>query len=77
MSDDKDDLGPESTSTDEGVDLSGSASSEAAEGDDVEGHNMLLSPTLSRDLAKARSAEIDRSVQAKQHQAEAKRVFHR
>jgi hypothetical protein len=45
--------------------------------DDVEGHSMLISPTLGRELAKARSQEVDRTLRGKQHEADAKRIFRR
>ena len=45
------------------------------EGEDVEGHSMLINPGVSRDLAKARDAEIQRSVRAHNQQTEAKRPF--
>ena len=45
--------------------------------DDVEGHSMAFNPTLGRDLARARSADIDRSVRAKQLEADAKRPNHK
>ena len=43
--------------------------------DDVEGHSMLINPGVSRDLAKARDADIQRSVRAHNQQSEAKRPF--
>ena len=43
--------------------------------EDVEGHSMLINPGVSRDLAKARDAEIQRSVRAHNQQSEAKRPF--
>jgi hypothetical protein len=45
--------------------------------DDVEGHSMAFNPSLGRDLARARSADIDRSVRAKQLEADAKRPNHK
>lgn len=42
---------------------------------DVEGHSMFISPTVGRDLARARDAEVDRGVRQRQQAAEAKRVF--
>ena len=45
--------------------------------DDVEGHSMLLNPTLGRDLEKARSADVDRSVRSRNQEAEAKRIYRR
>lgn len=55
-----------------------STSSQAAEDEeDVEGHSLPISPLLGRDIAKARNAEIERSVRAKQHEHEAKRIFRR
>ncbi len=49
----------------------------AAEEDDVEGHSTLLNPTITRDVMKARNADIERSVRAKQNESEAKRIFRR
>jgi hypothetical protein len=43
--------------------------------DDVEGHSMMINPSLGRDLAKARSEDIERGVRGRQHEAEAKRPF--
>ncbi len=43
--------------------------------DDVEGHSMMINPGLGRDLAKARSEDVDRAVRSRQHEAEAKRPF--
>jgi hypothetical protein len=45
--------------------------------DDVEGHSMLPNPTVGREFARARSAEVERSVRAKNLEHEAKRVFRR
>jgi hypothetical protein len=45
------------------------------EGEDVEGHSMLINPGVSRDLAKARDADIQRSVRAHNQASEAKRPF--
>ena len=53
----------------------GFASSRIAGEDDVEGHSMMINPSLSRDLAKARSEDVERSVRSRQHEAEAKRPF--
>ena len=47
----------------------------AIEEDDVEGHSMLISPTLGRDLDRARSADVERSVKNKNNEVEAKRIF--
>lgn len=47
------------------------------EEEDVEGHSMMLNPTLGRDLAKAKSADVERSVRAKNNESEAKRIFRR
>ncbi len=43
--------------------------------DDVEGHSMMINPTVSRDLSKARTADVERAVRSRQHEAEAKRPF--
>jgi hypothetical protein len=45
------------------------------EGEDVEGHSMLINPGVSRDLAKARDADIQRSVRAHNQSSEAKRPY--
>jgi hypothetical protein len=49
----------------------------AIEGEDVEGHSMMLNPTLGRDLAKAKSVDVERGVRAKNNENEAKRIFRR
>jgi hypothetical protein len=45
------------------------------EGEDVEGHSMLINPGVSRDLAKAREADVQRSVRSHNQETEAKRPF--
>ncbi len=45
--------------------------------DDVEGHSMLISPSLGRDLQKARSQDIERAARAKQYESDAKRPNHK
>lgn len=49
----------------------------AVDDDDVEGHSMLLNPTLGRDVHKARSADVERAAKAKAHESDAKRIFRR
>jgi len=71
------DLGPEGHRLAKDVDPDANLRRGVVEEDDVEGHSMLISPTLSRDLAKARDAEVERGVRAKNNEAEAKRVFRR
>ena len=68
---------PDGVTSRKDVGPDGLTSRKAIEEDDVEGHSMLISPTLGRDLDKARSADIDRSVRGKQQEAEAKRVYHK
>lgn len=53
----------------------GFAKSKVTGEDDVEGHSMMINPSLGRDLAKARSEDVERSVRSRQHEAEAKRPF--
>ncbi len=72
----KKDIEPDGNSTSRGVEPDGLAVPKAID-DDVEGHSMMLNPTLGRDLAKAKSADIERGVQSKNNQAEAKRIFRR
>jgi hypothetical protein len=45
--------------------------------DDVEGHSMLISPSLGRDLQKARSQDIERAARSKQYETDAKRPNHK
>jgi hypothetical protein len=45
--------------------------------DDVEGHSMLLNPTVSRDLTSSRSREIDRQVRDQQRARDAKAQQHK
>ena len=73
----KRDIEPDGAITRKDVGPDGLASRKAIEEDDVEGHSMLISPTLGRDLDKARSADVDRSVRGKQQEADAKRVYHK
>ncbi len=44
-----------------------------AEDQDVEGHYLMPDPGLSREMARAREAEIERRLKAHEIQAEAKR----
>jgi hypothetical protein len=71
------DVEPDGAITRKDVEPDGLTSRKAIEEDDVEGHSMLISPTLGRDLDKARSADVDRSVRGKQQEADAKRVYHK
>jgi hypothetical protein len=71
----KRDVGPDGQSSKRDIEPDGLARQSAIEEDDVEGHSMLMSPTLGRDLAKERNAEIERSVKNKNHANEAKRIF--
>jgi len=73
----KRDIEPDGHTSRKDVEADGFASRKAIEEDDVEGHSMLISPTLERDLAKAKNADVERSVQNKNNQNEAKRVFRR
>ncbi|HEY4754311.1 MAG TPA: hypothetical protein VIH37_13570 [Candidatus Limnocylindrales bacterium] len=77
MSSTRRDIEPDGNAARKDVEPDGFSSRKAIEEDDVEGHSMLISPTLGRDLDKARSAEIDRTVRGKQQEAEAKRVYHK
>ena len=40
--------------------------------DDVEGHSMLINPTLSRELASSRTREIERQIRDQQRAREAR-----
>ncbi len=40
---------------------------------DTEGHNMMISPTLGRDLARGRDADIERAARERQRQKEAQK----
>lgn len=71
------DVGPESHRLARDVEPDAQLERSVVEEDDVEGHSMLISPTLGRDLAKARDADIERSVRAKNQEHDAKRVFRR
>jgi hypothetical protein len=48
------------------------ASDERQQSDDVEGHNMWIGPTVSRDLARSRSKELERQARDRQRAKEAK-----
>ena len=72
------DIGPDGHSSQKGGQPDGFTTQKAVDDEaDVEGHSMLISPTVGRDLAKARSEEVERSVRGKQQQSEAKRIFRR
>jgi hypothetical protein len=71
------DVGPEGHRLARDVEPDAGLARGVAEEADVEGHSMLISPTLGRDLAKARDADIERSVRAKNQEHDAKRVFRR
>lgn len=51
------------------------ATTDADGEDDVEGHNMLMHPSTSREFARAREADIQRSLRARQLENEAKRPY--
>ena len=40
---------------------------------DVEGHSMMINPTLAGDVARVRSKDVDRAVQERNRAKEAKR----
>jgi hypothetical protein len=71
----KRDAGPEGFSSKRDASPDGFAKSKATGEDDVEGHSMMINPSLGRDLAKARHEDVERSVRSRQHEAEAKRPF--
>jgi len=73
----KRDIGPDGLSKHSAIDPDGAIKHNVVEEEDVEGHSMALNPTLGRDLAKARSAEVERTVQNKNNEHEAKRIFRR
>ena len=73
----KRDIGPDGLSTHSAIETAGAIKRNVVEEEDVEGHSMALNPTLGRDLAKARSADVERSVQNKNNEHEAKRIFRR
>jgi hypothetical protein len=73
----KRDVGPDGLTKHNAIDPDGAQKRSLVEEDDVEGHSMLISPTLGRDLAKARSADIERNVRNKNNETEAKRIFRR
>lgn len=77
MAQNKRDIEPEGHSTSKGVGPDGHSSQKAFEEDDVEGHSMLISPTLGRDLHNSRIEDAQRSAKAKQHETDAKRIFRR
>ena len=76
MTTSKKDIEPDGHSTRRDVEPDGHHSSKAVE-DDVEGHSMLLSPSLGRDLQKARSQDVERATRAKQYESDAKRPNHK
>ena len=49
-----------------------SASDERQQSEDVEGHNMWIGPTVSRDLARSRSKDVEREARERQRAKEAK-----
>ena len=49
-----------------------SASDERTLSEDVEGHNMWIGPTVSRDLARNHSKELERQAKERQRAKEAK-----
>jgi len=73
----KRDIGPDGLSKHSAIEPDGLAKHGVVEDEDVEGHSMALNPTLGRDLAKARSADVERTVQNKNNEHEAKRIFRR
>jgi len=73
----KRDIGPDGLSKHNAIDPDGAIKRNVVEDEDVEGHSMALNPTLGRDLAKARSADVERTVQNKNNEHEAKRIFRR
>ena len=48
------------------------APDERQQGEDVEGHNMWIGPTVSRDLARSRSKDVEREARERQRAKEAK-----
>ncbi len=77
MSSTRKNIEPDGHSTAKGVGPDGHSSQKAFEEDDVEGHSMLISPTLGRDLHNSRIEDAQRSAKAKQHETDAKRIFRR
>ena len=75
MATSKKDIGPDGLTKHSAVEPDGLSKRSAIEEDDVEGHSMLISPTVGRDLSRARDAEVQRGVQQRQLAAEVKRVF--
>jgi hypothetical protein len=73
----KRDIEPDGLSKHSAVEPDGLSKHSAVEDEDVEGHSMALNPTLGRDLAKARSADVERTVRNKNNEHEAKRIFRR
>ena len=70
----KRDAGPDGIQSKRDAEPDGFARKGFTEEDDVEGHSMI-NPSLGRDLAKARSEDVERGVRSRQHEAEAKRPF--
>ncbi len=77
MAHNKRDIEPDGHKTAKGVEPDGFQVHRATEEDDVEGHSMLISPTLGRDLHNSRIEDAQRSAKAKQHETDAKRIFRR
>jgi hypothetical protein len=48
------------------------APDERQQSEDVEGHNMWIGPTVSRDLARSRSKDVEREARERQRAKEAK-----
>ena len=72
----KKDIEPDGLSSKRDVEPDGHHSSKVVD-DDVEGHSMLISPSLGRDLQKARSQDIERAARSKQHESDAKHPYHK
>jgi hypothetical protein len=71
----KRDAGPDGIQSKRDAEPDGFAKKGFTDEDDVEGHSMMINPSLGRDLAKARSEDVERGVRSRQHEAEAKRPF--
>ena len=71
------DIGPDGLNSRKDVEPDGHIKQNLVDEADVEGHSMMLNPTLGRDLAKAKSAEVERGVRAKNNESEIKRIFRR
>jgi len=69
------DIEPDGAARAKGVEPDELAGRRASEEDDVEGHSLYMTPTMQRDLAKAREADVQRSLRQQQHEHDAKRVF--